>query len=130
MLHLVRHGRTAENAAGLLLGRADPPLDAVGRAQATALVAALPKPDRTLGSRVREACDALASLAADSEVVVVTHVSPLKASVAWALGVGDEVAWRLYVAPASITRIGVRDGRAVLRSFNEVAHLAELHSRG
>jgi len=195
VLHLVRHGRTAENAAGLLLGRADPPLDAVGRAQATALVAALPKPDRvvsspllrarqtaeafgapvslderwieldygtldgtplsetrpeiweqwradiafvpaggeslaTLGSRVREACDALASLAADSEVVVVTHVSPLKASVAWALGVGDEVAWRLYVAPASITRIGVRDGRAVLRSFNEVAHLAELHSRG
>lgn len=34
---LVRHGRTEANASGLLLGRTDVPLDAVGRAQAVAL---------------------------------------------------------------------------------------------
>ncbi len=41
MIVLVRHGRTAANASGLLLGRADPPLDARGRKQATKLAAVL-----------------------------------------------------------------------------------------
>src|SRR5690348_12823038 len=36
-LLFVRHGRTAANARGLLLGREDPPLDGVGEAQAHAL---------------------------------------------------------------------------------------------
>jgi broad specificity phosphatase PhoE len=76
-----------------------------------------------LGERVRAACDGLAAEAADRDVVVVSHVSPVKAAVAWALGVGDEVAWRMWLAPASITRIGVAGGRASLRSFNEIAHL-------
>jgi len=53
----------------------------------------------------------------------VTHVSPVKAAVAWALGVGDEVAWRMWVGPASICRIGFAGGSPLLRSFNEVAHL-------
>lgn len=77
----------------------------------------------TLGVRVREACAALAAEASDRDVVVVTHVSPIKAAVAWALGVGDEVAWRMWVAPASITRIGITNGTPSLRSFNDVAHL-------
>ena len=34
---LVRHGRTAANASGRLLGRADPPLDETGLAQAAAV---------------------------------------------------------------------------------------------
>lgn len=37
MLIVVRHGRTAANAAGVLLGRADPPLDEVGEQQAAAV---------------------------------------------------------------------------------------------
>jgi len=53
----------------------------------------------------------------------VTHVSPVKAAVAWALGVGDEVAWRMWVGPASISRIGFAGAAPSLRSFNEVAHL-------
>jgi len=53
----------------------------------------------------------------------VTHVSPIKAAVAWALGVGDDIAWRLYVAPASITRVAVSGARRSLHSFNETAHL-------
>ena len=76
-----------------------------------------------LGVRVRAACEALAGEARDRDVVVVTHVSPLKAAVAWALGVGDEVAWRMWVGPASISRIGFTGSSPSLRSFNEVAHL-------
>ncbi|MGH9136009.1 MAG: histidine phosphatase family protein [Acidimicrobiales bacterium] len=71
-----------------------------------------------VGTRVRAACEELATEAAASDMAVVTHVSPIKAAVAWALGVGDEVAWRLYVAPASITRIGVSARGPVLDSFN------------
>jgi broad specificity phosphatase PhoE len=79
-----------------------------------------------LGARVRAACEALSADAkdADGDVVVVTHVSPIKAALAWALGVGEEVAWRTFVAPASITRIGFGPRGPVLHSFNEVAHLA------
>ncbi|MFZ4669889.1 MAG: histidine phosphatase family protein [Microthrixaceae bacterium] len=64
-----------------------------------------------------------AALAGDT-VVLVTHVSPLKAAVGWALGIGDGAAWSTHVDPASITRIGVGGGRRVLRTFNETAHLA------
>ena len=58
-----------------------------------------------LGDRVRDACEALVDEAAERDVIVVTHVSPVKASLAWALGVGDEIAFRAYVAPVSITTI-------------------------
>ncbi len=78
-----------------------------------------------LGARVRAACDDLAGAAAERDVVVVSHVSPIKAAVAWALGVGDEVAWRMWVAPGSLTRIGCAGPAPSLRSFNEMAHLAE-----
>lgn len=204
-VHVLRHGRTAANAGGLLLGRLDPGLDPEGERQAAAAAARLasvagpgggrvrvvssplgrcrataafvaealggvevevderwieldygsldgvpmaevapatwsawrsdigwrPPGGETLvelGARVRSACDDLAAGAGGSDVsdvVVVTHVSPLKAAVAWALGVGDEVSWRLFVAPASITRIAVRPGvgPSVL-SFNDVSHLA------
>jgi alpha-ribazole phosphatase len=183
VLLLVRHGETAANVDGLLLGRADPPLTDRGRAQGRALAAALPSPDRViasplrralgtaaafgqavgvderwieldygdlegrpassisaevwerwrsdptmspgggeplakLGERVREACAELLHDAADGVVVVVTHVSPIKAAVAWALAVPDDVVWRMYVDDASVTRIDVGAGGPVLRWFN------------
>ena len=189
MLILARHGQTAANAAGQLLGRADPPLTEEGMRQAAALGAALAGASLVvssplqrarqtaaaiaravevderwteldygeyderhpgdvppelwqrwradpghrppggeslveLGERVRAACADLASRAADADVVVVTHVSPIKAGVAWTLATGDGVAWRLYVALASITRIGVTERGPILWSFNEVAHLS------
>ena len=40
MLFVVRHGRTAANASGLLLGRLDPDLDELGVRQAAAAAAA------------------------------------------------------------------------------------------
>jgi broad specificity phosphatase PhoE len=55
-------------------------------------------------------------------VVVVSHVSPIKAGIAWALGAGDELAWRLFVQVASIARIGVDQFGPTLRSFNELVH--------
>jgi broad specificity phosphatase PhoE len=76
-----------------------------------------------LGARVREACADLAEAAASVDVVVVTHVSPVKAALAWALGVGDEVAWRAYVAPASITRIATAGAQPSLQAFNGCTHL-------
>lgn len=75
-----------------------------------------------MGRRVRAACDEL--FAADGagarggHVVVVSHVSPIKAAVAWALGAGDDLAWRLYLATASVTVIAWGADAPVLRRYN------------
>jgi len=198
MIVVVRHGRTVSNAAGLLLGRADPDLDELGIDQARRLGAALgheagPAVDRIvtsplartrqtaaavaaatgaavtvderfveldygewdqrpladvaadewaawradvafappggeslaeLGRRVRSGLDDLAEEARDRTIVVVTHVSPIKAAVAWAVGGTDEMAWRMFVAPASITRIATSVGAPSLHTFNDCSHLA------
>ncbi len=72
-----------------------------------------------LGARIRAALDDLVAAPPGDHVVVVTHVSPIKAAVAWALGVGDEVGWRTYLDTGSITRLRV-DGRRALTAFNVV----------
>ncbi len=188
-LHVVRHGRTEANAGGLLLGRADPDLDEVGRDQAARIAGAVGRPVRVvssplarcvqtarafgvepdiderlieldygefdlrplkdipaevwarwradvgfrppggetlveLGERVWAALDELAPDAVHDDVVVVSHVSPIKAALAWALGVGMEVSWRSYVAQASILRVGVSDRGPSLQVFNDESHLA------
>lgn len=74
-----------------------------------------------LGARVRGACDELWSEARGADVVVVSHVSPIKAAVAWALGAGDEITWRMFLDVASITVIGPGRGGPVLRSYNETS---------
>lgn len=74
-----------------------------------------------LSARVRDGLDSLIEAAREQTVVVVTHVSPLKAAVAWALGVSDEVSWRMFVAPASICRIDVSRGVPSLHAFGESA---------
>ncbi len=75
-----------------------------------------------VGARVRDACQDLWPEAVESDVVVVTHVSPIKAAIAWALGVGDEVCWRMFVDVASVSSIGPGRGSPTLRSFNETHH--------
>ena len=77
----------------------------------------------TLRSRVVEACEELGPDAQDRDIVVVTHVSPVKASVGWALGAGFEVNWHTFVQPASITRIGFGPAGPVLHGFNDTHHL-------
>ena len=73
-----------------------------------------------LGARVRESCDELTAEAGRRDVVVVTHVSPIKAAVAWALGVSDDVAWRLYVEDAAVCRIEMGPRGPVLVAFNQL----------
>lgn len=193
MLILVRHGRTAANAAGLLQGRIDQPLDEVGQRQAVAVASfvhdaldgridrlvssplqrarqtadafglpfevderwielsygeyeGVPHADvpseiwttwRTdphfvpsggeslaaLDERVRAACDDLLEVAADENVVVVSHVSPMKTAVAWALDVDLRISWRSHLSHASICRIDVRRHGPVLVTFNETVPL-------
>lgn len=79
---------------------------------------------RSLGDRVARACDDLVEAARDGHVVVVSHVSPIKAAAAWAMGVGIEVSWRMFLAPASVTRIAIGDRGPSLHGFNDVSHLA------
>jgi broad specificity phosphatase PhoE len=74
-----------------------------------------------LGERVRAACVELTERARDHDVAVVTHVSPMKAAVAWVLGSGIEISWRSHLSHASVCRIDMRAGGPVLFSFNEVA---------
>jgi broad specificity phosphatase PhoE len=188
MLVLVRHGRTAANAKGLLLGRLDEPLDEVGMVQAAEVAKVLGQPSRVisspllrarstaeafgvpveiddrwieldygeldghpvstvgvevwarwrddptfvpaggeslaaLGERVISACSDLWEAAADEDVVVVSHVSPIKAAVAFAIGLGAEMGWRSHLDQASITRISISPRGPLLRSFNETGHL-------
>ena len=69
-----------------------------------------------VAARTGSLCDELLAAATDDVIVAVSHVSPIKAAVTWALAVGPEFAWRLRLDVASITRIGPGP---VLLSFNE-----------
>ncbi len=79
-----------------------------------------------LAARVWELLDELAEEAAQRDVVLVSHVSPIKAAVAWGLGVSIDISWRCFVQQASIVRIATNGPKPSLRSFNETAHLDHL----
>jgi probable phosphoglycerate mutase len=57
----------------------------------------------------------------DGDVVVVSHVTPIKAAVAWALGADGGLSWRLHLNTSSVTRIGWGNDGPVLHGFNQVA---------
>jgi probable phosphoglycerate mutase len=77
-------------------------------------------------ARVAAACDELfatndvGARAREGDVVVVSHVTPIKAAVAWTLGMGAALSWRLHLQTASVTRIGWGNDGPVLHGFNEV----------
>jgi len=77
----------------------------------------------TLDERVRAACADLVQRARDEHIVVVSHVSPMKAAVAWALGVDIGISWRCHLDHASMCKVGFRGARPVLRTFNEAVAL-------
>ena len=197
MLVFARHGQTAPNRDGLVLGRADPELTEEGHRQAARLGATLAgepvtailtspllrarqtaeavgaacgvpvvvddrlveidwgtwegRPASSLAvadverwkadkgtAPAGESLDALSrrvesfcteQLGADGLVVAVSHVSPIKAAAAWALGVDGAVAWRMFLGLASITRIGQGRASPVLLSFNETGHLHPVEER-
>ena len=76
-----------------------------------------------LDLRVRAACSELVERAAESNVVVVSHVSPMKSAVAWALGVDIGISWTCHLDHASVCRIAFRNGTPILTTFNETAEL-------
>jgi probable phosphoglycerate mutase len=191
VIAFARHGQTAPNRDGLVLGRADPELTEEGHRQAECLAAALAVEPvsailsspllraRQTAEAIGEACgvpvvvddrlieidwgawegratgslataevdrwkaddgtapegESLDSLSGrvesfcteqldqDGLVVAVSHVSPIKAAAAWALGVDGTVAWRMFLGLASITRVGRGRASPVLLSFNETGHL-------
>jgi len=196
MIVFARHGQTAPNREGLVLGRADPELTEEGHEQAARLAAALASEPvtavlaspllrtRETAEPIGEACgvpvvvddrlieidwgtwegrstgtlaqsdvdrwkadkgtapegESLESLTQrvesfctehldDGLVVAVSHVSPIKAAAAWAMGVDGTVAWRMYLGLASITRVGQGRTSPVLLSFNETGHLHPVEDR-
>ena len=77
----------------------------------------------TLDQRVRSACEDVAERAAAENVVVVSHVSPMKSAVAWALGVGVDISFNCHLDQAAVCRIAFRGDRPILQTFNETAEL-------
>ncbi len=192
MILLIRHGQTASNRDGLLVGRIDPPLTELGESQAQRLGARLQGSNAAFIlssplSRARQTADAIAAstgltveiedrlvemnygewdgtpiadvpieawrqwrsdpefkppggeslrevsqrvgslmgelLLSDDLAIVVSHVSPIKAALAWALGAPDQMVWRMFIDVASISSIGMRQGAPCMLGFNETAHL-------
>jgi broad specificity phosphatase PhoE len=73
--------------------------------------------------RTRLLLEDLAEEAAARDIVVVSHVSPIKAGACWALGIGIEASWRMSLGVSSITRLAVGGGRVSLAGFGDVSHL-------
>ncbi len=77
-----------------------------------------------VAGRVSAACEELFSAdgqgarSTHGDVVVVSHVSPIKAAVAWAIGADAGLAWRLHLSTGSVTRIGWGATGPVLHLYN------------
>jgi broad specificity phosphatase PhoE len=65
----------------------------------------------------------VAAEAAAGDVIAVTHVSPIKAAVAWVLGAGPELSWKLSLGVASITRVSTSGPAPSLVTFGEMSQL-------
>jgi alpha-ribazole phosphatase len=76
-----------------------------------------------LDERVRPALEELREEAMEKHIVIVSHVSPIKSAVTWALGTGPESTWRMHLDRASMCRVAVTVRGATLASFNETGHL-------
>lgn len=74
-----------------------------------------------LDVRVRAACVDLVERATSENVVVVSHVSPMKSAVAWALGVDVGISFNCHLDQAAVCRIAFRGDRPILQTFNETA---------
>lgn len=79
-----------------------------------------------LDQRVRPALEELAEEARATDIIIVSHVSPIKSAVTWALGTGPESTWRMSLDRASICTIAIGPNGPALVSFNETGHLGHL----
>lgn len=76
-----------------------------------------------LDRRVRPALEELSTAARHEVIVVVSHVSPIKSAISWALGVGPEASWRCHLERASISRIVIGPRGPSLTGMNDTSHL-------
>jgi len=76
-----------------------------------------------LDGRVRGALSDLVEDARLKNVVVVSHVSPIKAAIAWAIGSDVGVSWKMLLDRASISRIEITENGPRMRGFNDTSHL-------
>jgi len=68
---------------------------------------------------VHSACEQWATQAAGADIIVVSHVSPIKSAVAWALGAHPSIAHRSRLGQAAVCRIDIGRAGPTLVSFNE-----------
>lgn len=76
-----------------------------------------------LDLRVRQALNELIEEAGTKNIVVVSHVSPIKAAIAWSMGSDVGASWRMLLDRASISRINIGPNGPVMRGFNDTSHL-------
>jgi broad specificity phosphatase PhoE len=62
---------------------------------------------------------------ATSHLAIVSHMSPIKSSMTWALGVPGSVAWRMNLSNGSMTTIGSRMSTPSLLNYNVVPPLED-----
>ena len=77
-----------------------------------------------LDARVHAALHELSERARDEDIIVVSHVSPIKSAVVWALDGDTSMTWRCMLDRASITKIAVSARGPSLVAFNETSHLS------
>lgn len=78
---------------------------------------------REVFQRVSSLCDELLEQRDQGLVIAVSHVSPIKSAIAWALQAGPDMTWRMHLSLSSISRIYEQDGHPFLVSFNETVQL-------
>ena len=79
----------------------------------------------SLDARVRDACEDLAGRLSGRNIVVVSHVSPIKSAVSWALNATMEIMFHCHLSQASLCRIDIGKFGPLLYSFNEQALVDE-----
>ncbi len=78
---------------------------------------------REVSARVVDFCNELLDRRDEGPFVAISHVSPIKCAIAWALQLEADVMWRLHLSLSSVSRIYETDGVPHLVSFNETGHL-------
>ncbi len=76
-----------------------------------------------LDLRVRLALEDIYERAKTENIVIVSHVSPIKAAIAWSMGATVASSWHCLLDPASISIINIRDHGPAMYSFNNTSHL-------
>ncbi len=71
-----------------------------------------------LHERVVTACTDLAQKAADEDVLVVTHATPIKSAAVWALGGPPSMILNLWLGLATVTVLSQVHGEFILAEYN------------